>query len=500
MPLAWIAKGLRMGYWRHASAVHRSNDKNLPLLISDPVYSVRTGKKTWWLVAFILAGIVLAAGLVYFETQRGPSFEGKPVSYWFKEYCQSHGDTDDTNHQAETDLAFQEMGTNALPYLVRQDLHTGTYTAWRTDVYHLLGKLPDAWDVPDFFGLEDKSESASELINHLQPPYGLVLPLIKPALDSTNATLHYRALDILFSCGGDTNDLPLILRCFARALHYRDRESRHLALLAFAGSNNRALTKAEVPDLLDILNDNKGPDGLYVEAASALGSIGTNAAAAVPPLQSLFKHETNWFARAKLAGALCSIDANQKDALGFLIDGLKDESLPGTNGSRALSAMGFSPYPERHSHAWNAASELSTVGPNARPAAPALIDALNSTNYEVWSEAGLALNSIGMSKETFLPKLEEKLAPEHDPQKLYVFAHGILRIDPTDHEAHLALMKLIERRTVADTNAIELLRRIGPDAREAVPVLQEVLQSDDKGLREAAAAALRHIQAKDTVK
>jgi hypothetical protein len=460
---------------------------------------VKTRKKRWWLVAFVFAGIILAVGFVYFETHRGPFYKGKPVSYWFKEYGRSRGDTDDTNHQAEIEQAFQEMGTNALPYLAKQGLYTGLYTAWRTNVYKWLSKLPDAWNLPYSFGLEDNSREASELINHLQPAYHIALPVIKPALDSTNATLHYRALDILFSCGGDDNDLPLILRCYARALHYRDRESRHMALLMLAGSDNHALTKAEVPDLLDILNDNKDPDGLYVEAASALGSLGTNAAAAIPPLQTLFAHETNWFARVKLAGALCRIDANQPAALGFLIDGLKDQRSPDTNAPDVPLPVGVY-VSARRSHAGFVALELSTTGPNARPATPALMDALNSTNFDVWSTAGLALKGVSAPVETFLPKLEEKLAPEHDPRKLYSFARSILRIDPADHEAHLTLMNLIEQRTVADTNAINLLRVTGPDAKEAVPVLQEVLKSDDKGLRDAAAAALRRIQAKDTAK
>jgi HEAT repeat protein len=117
-----------------------------------------------------------------------------------------------------------------------------------------------------------------------------------------------------------------------------------------------------------------------------------------------------------------------------------------------------------------------------------------ATNLTLWQMAAEALRKSGAPKEICLPALKTKL----DSNDEYVrenAAAEVLRSDPSDHDAHVAMMNLVRKSALLADYASEELGRAGPAAREAVPVLKDALKSRNKRVREAAAWALKRIEA-----
>jgi len=75
-----------------------------------------------WIPAVVLGGIAVIIWLcVYRPLANEPKYDGKPVSYWFKEYCLSgqFGQWNPIRNNLAT-ASLKEFGTNAVPYLVQQ--------------------------------------------------------------------------------------------------------------------------------------------------------------------------------------------------------------------------------------------------------------------------------------------------------------------------------------------------------------------------------------------
>ena len=111
-------------------------------------------------------------------------------------------------------------------------------------------------------------------------------------------------------------------------------------------------------------------------------------------LKELFNHEEAWWRRAIFAAALCRIDAGQTKALEFLAKELQDDTqpveIPGGY-IRTVDDIGFH---QSESHCEFAAERLAEIGTNAKPAAPALVNALNTTNDEAWLAWASASNKF----------------------------------------------------------------------------------------------------------
>jgi HEAT repeat protein len=426
-----------------------------------------TFKQKRWLLAAIVS-LVAAAGWYLLQGPREPEYEGRPVSYWFKEYCRSgqHMIWDDSR-RAEATAALHQMGTNAVPYLLEQAFNTRPDSAFRKQVYRVLNGLPRSWGLPVLVSPDILRGESGFALEKVKPPASQLLPLLKPHLNSTNSLEHRQALFILGTTGeGAEQAVPWL----CAALKSPDQWARVLAVQSLGWIGPKA--QAAVPALIEVLQAPQGMNRLGTSAAHALGAIGSNAAPALPLVRDLFAQETNWNPRCTIAAALCQIDAGQTEALAFLTNGLRS----------------YEPASER----WIAASQLGKIGPNAKAAVPVLSEALDGTNDMLFSQVPGALKAIGVPTAEFLPRMKKQLQSGNQTTRANAAAR-VLDIDPADHDAHLVLMDLVKKGTFLQGFAIEALGRAGPAAGEAVPVLREVAKTRSRD-REAALKALKRIE------
>jgi HEAT repeat protein len=458
--------------------------------------------KSRWKIGLTLgvAGLI-AAGWIVLGHSREPRYLGRSVSYWFREYyldatVPGHVDGDHT-YGSE---ALQAMGTNALPYLVRQALSTRRDTALRTNIYNLLAKLPKSWHLPQFISYEDIRDYAVGAIGEINPPASAILPLVQKALDSKNPQQHRQALEILSDV--ETGE-ELLVPCFARALHFPDEESRDLALEFFQDTG--APTGAAVPDLIDFLKHSDSTNRVARQkAADALGKLGSEAAPAVPILKEMFVGEKIWGWRIGLATALCRIDGRQTNALAFIVDGLgaADASEPEIFRYRGHRVFQEPAELNFYNPVTYSVEQLEVIGTNAAPAIPALIQALDGTNVLVWITAGPALKSMGAPRELYLPKLEDKLNLVNDGPRASL-ALFLMDNEPGNQAAQAALIDLIRRGSPYGRVALDAWDTSDGTSKpfrppkEAIPILQEALKSGNASWRKAAAETLKRIEAQE---
>ena len=427
-------------------------------------------QKKWLLAGSVL--LVAAGGWFFFWQPAEPEYAGKPVSYWLKEYCRSgQRMTWDAGWHEEAGVALRHMGTNAVPYLLRQAFVTRPSSGARKDFYRLLNGLPRSWGLPIFVDSETMSVEGAEALKELKPPANQLLPLLERHLKSTDRMERRQALYILGSTGDGAEQ---VVPWLCAALKSPDVWEHILAVqsLGWIGPNARTA----VPPLIDLLeappDTNQPPVHLGPHAAEALGRIGSAAAPALPLVQGLFEQQTNWNLRCVLAVALCHIDAGQTNALAFLTNSLCTR--------------------EPANDRWVAAMELGNIGPNAKVAVPLLLAALDGTNDMLFSQVPGALKKMGVPTEAFLPRMRKQLRSASETTRVNAAAR-VSELDPADHEALQILLDQIKRHALFWDFAIQTLARAGPPAAEAIPVLRDTVQHGSKQEREAARRALRRI-------
>ncbi len=434
---------------------------------------VTISQKKWLLAAFIL--LVAAGGWFFFRRAAEPEYAGKPVSYWFKEYCRSgQGMTWDASRHDEAGAALRQMGTNAVPYLLKQAFDTRRSSAGRKELCRMLDRLPRSWGLPTFVDPGTMSWEGAEALKEIKPPANQLLPLLERHLKSMDRLERRQALYIL----GSTDDgAEQAVPWLCAALKSPDVWERALAVQSLGWIGPRA--RAAVPALIEVLqappSTNQPHLHLAQPAAVALGAIGNAAAPALPLVQELFARETNWNSRCTLAAALCRIDCGQTNALAFLTNGLATH--------------------EPASDRWIAASELGDIGPNAKAAVPFLLAALDGTNDMLFSQVPGALRKMGVPTETFLPRLKKQLRSENETTRVNAAAR-VLELDPADHEALAVLIDQVKRQALFREFASETLGRAGPPAAAAIPALREMVKDGSRGERDAAREALRRIESK----
>lgn len=156
--------------------------------------------------------------------------------------------------------------------------------------------------------------------------------------------------------------------------------------------------------------------------------------------------------------AVGSIDAGTKDVLDALIEVLND-------GFKDLRA--------------DAVNALGSLGESAKPALPALLKALEDKDIVVRRNAIGALQSVGAGAKA-APAISRLLRDEGS--SIRASALGYLRqLKPGEAKetvpALIALLK--DAKYNKKYYAVLALQHIGPDAKEAIPVLTDLLRKSD---------------------
>ena len=154
-------------------------------------------------IQVILAGaVVIAIALVCVDYPWEPKYAGKSLSYWLSEFERSgRGDFPDADtiwRQEEATTALGAMGTNAVPYLLKEAFNTKPDTRLRKAFYELLNRFPKSWKLPTLEDSEQKRWISFIVLSRLKPSTKLVLPQIKEAFNGTNHLLRLRAVEL---CG-----------------------------------------------------------------------------------------------------------------------------------------------------------------------------------------------------------------------------------------------------------------------------------------------------------
>ena len=446
-------------------------------------------------IGFAVVVLALIGGCwLLFGPSNEPKYEGRPVSFWFRQYCRKPSNGPDTEDLYRAREALQKMGTNALPYLVGEALSTNQDSAFKVNYYELLGKLPDSWGMPQFVSRDDIRSFAVNAIANIGFSAKNILPLLTKALQETNTLQYKQAISILRYVG--TNDAETLVPYFAKALHDADPDVQFNSLwvLYFLGP----VAKAAVPDLIELLGSSQNTKNLH-NTVAVLGNIRGGAVTAIPYLKEMFDKETDWWLRSVIACSLCQIDRQQNEALKFLADSLKEKSVP-------KPSVPISPftYPSLETHFYDgdpdhlsfAAIQLGLIGSNALPAAPALIEALKETDAgNELPVIATALKNIGAPADLFLPILKKKLTSKDDWIRVGAAAK-IIAIVPDDREAQSTLISLIRNHSKLEANALYQLGRTGTNAlADAVPALLTVFDESASVNWQIAAQASTNIHA-----
>jgi hypothetical protein len=446
--------------------------KGATLLVFRAVESVSVNAKVIKrsFAGLFLAGVFLATGYFLFHS-REPTYQGKPVSYWFREYCRDSPDHGgDYVRKQEALEALRHVGTNGVPYLVQVSFSALKPAPTLNGLSQALNDIFASRSRPLFLSANELAADAHQALQGLKPPAEQLLGLVHSRLSSTNQFEYLEALMILGTAGeGAEKAVPALTNAFRNSIPM----SAAMAIQSLGWIGPPA--RSAVPALTNLLTTYPGPRGLGLSVMYALGKIGSNAAPAVPAVQSWFDRETNMSWKCEEATALFRMDAGQTPALDFLIDHL-------TNGAGGIDGMAV-------------VRELGEIGPSAKAAVPYLLQAMQGTNVMLVAQAPSALAQMGASAGVILPALKQCLQSKDETMRINAAAR-VLELAPADHDAHLLLMNAIQGGSVFRNFAISTLGNAGPAAKEAIPVLRGVLKDGNRYERDSAKQALRRIEEK----
>jgi HEAT repeat protein len=209
-------------------------------------------KNSRLLAALVLAGLFGTVAAIYLTRPREPVYDGKPVSYWIRGLASIH-----VTHNAASNKAFQHIGTNALPVLIKM-LRTKDSKAkmWLRNLYYKQSLVQHHFTLAE----EDRIPAVlgfSELGSLAKPAVPALIELLADEEISVDAA---RALAAI----GSEAVEPLI-----SALTNRNQKIRLGAIAALGGMRSDA--RQAVPALARCLGDEQST--IRLAAAEALKKI-----------------------------------------------------------------------------------------------------------------------------------------------------------------------------------------------------------------------------------
>lgn len=149
----------------------------------------------------------------------------------------------------------------------------------------------------------------------------------------------------------------------------------------------------------------------------------------------------------------------------------------------------------------DATMALAQMGPKARLAVPALLEALKSPDKNVRSSAAFVLGRIGTEAKSAVPDLIDALKDSNQDVRLAAAIALQWIGSEVKRTAVNALVGVLKEQD-ADLRgrAASALADSGPEARYALPALKKALKDPDERVRQAAASALKRIEPESPAK
>ena len=222
--------------------------------------------------------------------------------------------------------------------------------------------------------------------------------------------------------------------------------------------------------LMDKLMEEASPEAVN-DILDAVASLGENA---VPRLSKALEHAD---ARAKAAAIIARIGPAAKDAVPALIEALKDEN--------ALTRC-------------EVLFALAAIGPDAKQAVAAVIDAVGDPEEDVCYAACFALGKVGPDAAAAKSALQKNLAAE-DEFMAMASAWALAQIDPACEETckksvPILIKALAQPEAITRLHAAEALGTLGPLAKDAADALKKAAKDDNEHVRAAATKALKAVE------
>ncbi|HEY9171709.1 MAG TPA: hypothetical protein VI136_05435 [Verrucomicrobiae bacterium] len=222
--------------------------------------------RKWWQ---ILGGLLLIAGigwLLYaWRDPSEPRYQGRRVSAWFTQYCRSGQFSSrwDDARQAEAVAALGALGTNALPFLLKECFAEHRDPGRLTNVLMALASLPKPFQFPPFVPAKYVNLEAAAAIGVIRPPASLLLPQLTNALASADHRRRRVALGLLGYVGeGGEAVVPFLVA----QLKNEGWVERTLAFQSLQRLGMGA--KPALPALIEIVGDVAGGKGCFSTRAA----------------------------------------------------------------------------------------------------------------------------------------------------------------------------------------------------------------------------------------
>jgi hypothetical protein len=311
----------------------------------------------------ILCLLAAVAGLaILWHLNSEPKYKGKRISLWLDDYA--------VYKQTDWSGALREIGTNALPFAVRNLAQNDS--KWRKKYSDLWPKFPPfiqkVLSKPKPLLQVVEGANVFHYIGSNSIPYAIAL------LKHDSPTVRNAAAWGLCTLRRQSPMANQAIPALIGSLSDQDTQVRFYACLALIEMGPDASNA--VPALATVFKDKGSPTNsviyLRAVAARALGKIGPGAASPLPVLKTALQ-ETDPYLRCVLAVAIWRIDSDVETTLPVLLQELKKVDV--------------------HSR-WDMIIAIGEMGPRASSAFPLLTTQLTNDWAEVRQHATNSLFKI----------------------------------------------------------------------------------------------------------
>jgi HEAT repeat protein len=358
-----------------------------------------------------------------------------------------------------SELALPLVALLAEPDAEMQEAAFQALLALGSDGEEAVAKLVEARD-----GTQLKSRQfAVQVLAKLTSGNEELLPVFLKGLDNGDPVVRRHTVATLVGL----EPRPESTAAFLGRIQDADAEVRRLAGQGLERATT--FTKEQLPLLSTALKN----DQVTVRAAAArgLGKLGQDAASAADDLiESL--DDSDLGVRTAAASALTSTDVRSKRAIEPLYRLLPEPKIDSKTTEKNPRRV--------------AAIALGKVGPEA---IPSLGKALKGGYSDACS--GIAL--IGAPAKDLIPEIRDLL---RDPSTVDEAIDALVSIGPSVVPKLLEMnLQFQKKNPTLQIAAVAVFERLGPDAKQALPVLQDMMYADARPeVRQAAASAYRKIK------